>query len=179
MNIKGTKSESNLRAAFGGESMARNKYTFFAEYARTQGQDKVAAAFERMAKNEMAHAKFWFEMLYGKNTPTVDNLQVAVNGEHDESYNMYPSFAATAREEGLEDLARMFEMVGNIEKSHEREFLNLIASLTEKAGDAAAAQEEAPEEKPAYRCQFCGYTTAARESVCPVCKAIGAWDAIK
>lgn len=178
MNIKGTKSESNLRAAFGGESMARNKYTFFAEYARSQGHEKIAAAFERMAKNEMAHAKFWFETLYGKNTPTVDNLQVAVNGEHDESYNMYPAFAATAREEGLEDLARMFEMVGNIEKSHEREFLNLIASLTEKSG-GQALEEEAVQEKPTHRCQFCGYTTAAREAVCPVCKAIGAWDAIK
>lgn len=170
MNIKGTQSEKNLRAAFGGESMARNKYTFFAEYAKKQGDDNAAAVFERLAKNEMMHAKFWFEMLYGKNTPTLDNLMTAAQGEFAEHHDMYPQFAKTAREEGLDELADMFERVAAIEASHEREFLNLIAAVSTK--------EQKPIEKAGYRCQFCGQIEETRLATCPVCKAIGAWDKV-
>ena len=173
MNIKGTQSEKNLRAAFAGESMARNKYTFFAEYAKKQGDEKVAAVFERLAKNEMMHAKFWFEMLYGKNTPTLDNLMVAAKGEHDEYAEMYPAFAATARQEGLDELAVMFERVANIESTHEKEFLNLIAAISAKQEETAEAVA-----KTAYRCQFCGHIAEDRLDVCPVCEAIASWDAV-
>lgn len=173
MNIKGTESEKNLRAAFAGESMARNKYTFFAEYARKQGDENAAAVFERLAKNEMMHAKFWFEMLYGKNTPTLNNLMVAAKGEHDEFSDMYPAFAATARREGFDELAVMFERVASIESSHEKEFLSVIAAISSK--------QEPVEEKSArtaYRCQFCGHIADERLDVCPVCEAIASWDAI-
>lgn len=172
MNIKGTESEKNLRAAFAGESMARNKYTYFAEYARKQGDSNVAEVFERLAKNEMMHAKFWFELMYGKNTPTLDNLMVAVKGENEEFANMYPEFAATARREGLDELAVMFERVAAIESSHEKEFLKLIAAISNK--------EESAEKvvKSAHRCQFCGHITSERLDVCPVCEAIGSWDSV-
>lgn len=178
MNLKGTKSEKNLRAAFAGESMARNKYTFFAEYAKKQGEDEIAAVFERLAKNEMMHAKFWFEMLYGKNTPTLDNLMVAAKGEHDEYSDMYPGFAAEARAEGLEELAVMFEKVASIEQSHEKEFLGLIAAV---ASRKLSGQEQPvyKEEKTRYRCQFCGHIADSRLDVCPVCQAIASWDEVK
>ena len=174
MNIKGTQTEKNLRAAFAGESMARNKYTFFAEYAKKAGNDDVAAVYERLAKNEMMHAKFWFEMLYGKNTPTIENLMIAAKGEHDEYHDMYPEFAKTAQEEGFDMLAVMFEKVAGIEQSHEREFLSLIGKLS-----AGQAEEEAlKQQKTGYRCQFCGHVTEDRLDVCPVCEAIASWDTV-
>lgn len=173
MNIKGTETEKNLRAAFAGESMARNKYTFFAEYARKQGNENAAVLFERLAKNEMMHAKFWFEMLYGKNTPTLDNLMTAAKGEHDEFTDMYPAFAATAIKEGFDELAVMFERVASIESSHEKEFLSLIGSI---AGNQQPTAEKAG--KTVYRCQFCGHIADERLDVCPVCQAIASWDAV-
>lgn len=173
MNIKGTQSEKNLRAAFAGESMARNKYTYFAEYARKQGDNNVAEVFERLAKNEMMHAKFWFELMYGKNTPTLDNLMVAANGEHEEFAVMYPEFAAVARQEGLDELAVMFERVAAIESSHEKEFLKLIADISNK--QQASAEKTM---RNAYRCQFCGHINDERLPVCPVCEAISSWDSV-
>ena len=99
MDIKDTKTAENLRKALAGESIARNKYTYFAQAARASGDEEAAAAFEQMAKNEMMHAKFWFELLYGKPGDTRECLTQAAMGEYSEWHDMYPDFAAQAREE--------------------------------------------------------------------------------
>lgn len=175
MGIKNTKTEENLHKALAGESMARNKYTFFAEAARKSGQDDIAAAFEQMAKNEMMHAKFWFEQLYGKPNDVESCLKIAAQGEYDEWHDMYPSFAQQAREDGLEDLAVMFEKVASIERSHENRFMSLLLELSKGSGKAPAV---AKQKKSGYRCQFCGALFDSRPDVCNVCHAIGAFDSV-
>lgn len=177
MDVKGTKSETNLRAALSGESMARNKYTYFAMAARKEGLEDVAQAFERMAKNEMMHAKFWFEYLYGEPKDTLSNLKNAAQGEFSEWRSMYPSFAKQAREDGLEELAVMFEHVAAIERDHERQFMELCMKLTTGAkGGQQAEMPPAKNEKPGYRCMFCGATYEERPDVCTVCHAIGSFE---
>ena len=106
MNLAGTKTAENLQTALAGESIARNKYSYFAQTARSNGDEEVAAAFERMAKNEMMHARFWYEQLFGTPGDTEECLEQAAQGECDEWSRMYPEFARQAREEGLEGHAR-------------------------------------------------------------------------
>lgn len=177
--IKGTQTEKNLHAALAGESMARNKYTFYALAARKEGHEEIADAFERMAKNEMMHAKFWFEALNGPCAATNENLQEAARGEFAEWHSMYPNFAKQAREDGLEDMAVMFERVAAIESDHERQFMTMFMKLT---GRTTALQTE-PEQKTTtkvlkqgYRCDFCGAVFETRPDVCEVCQAIGAFQ---
>ena len=180
MDIKNTKTAENLRKALAGESIARNKYTYFAMAARANGDEEAAAAFEQMAKNEMMHAKFWFELLYGKPTDTVDCLTQAAMGEYSEWHDMYPGFAAQARAEGLEDVAVMFEKVADIERSHENRFMTLLAKLAAPEQAPAPAQEKpAPrQKKTGYRCQFCGAVFEERPDLCDVCQAIGAFELV-
>ncbi len=183
MDIKSTKTEKNLRSALAGESIARNKYTYFAEAARKNGEMEVAEAFERMAINEMTHAKLWFELLYGKPETAESSLKQAALGEYSEWHSMYPQFAEQAREDGLEDIAIMFEHVADIEKNHEKQFLTLLAKIQNKDFDEVSADSEKPpvkaEKKSGYRCQFCGAIFDQRPDVCNVCKAIGAFDAVE
>ena len=127
MPLKGTKTEENLLKALAGESIARNKYTYYAQVARENGDTHIAEAFEQMAKNEMMHARFWFEALYGKPESTDACLMQAAQGEYGEWHDMYPAFAGQARADGLEELAVMFEKVAAIERSHENRFLTLLA----------------------------------------------------
>ena len=177
MDLNNTKTAENLRKALAGESIARNKYTFFAQAARANGDTEVADAFERMAANEMMHAKFWFEQLFGKPTDTGDCLMQAAQGEYSEWFEMYPEFARQAREDGLEQLAVMFEKVASIERSHEKEFLTLLSKMTPAA---AAAPVPAPKQKKAgYRCQFCGAIFEQRPDVCGTCEAIGAFEYVE
>ena len=112
MELKDTKTAENLRKALAGESIARNKYTYFAQAARANGDDEVAAAFEQMAVNEMMHARFWFEQLFGHPSETKACLMQAAQGEYSEWHDMYPEFARQAREEGREELAAMLERAG-------------------------------------------------------------------
>lgn len=181
--LKGSKTEQNLKKALQGESLARNRYTFFAELARREGAEEVAKLFERLANNEMMHAKIWFKMLYDDSiTSVADTLEVAAAGENGEWRSMYPQFAQTAREEGLEQVADLFERVAQIEKDHER---TLLKSAISYVGSQAPAQE-APStqtppaadkrEVPGYRCMFCGAVFEKRPDVCPVCKAIGSFE---
>lgn len=183
MDIKNTKTAENLRKALAGESIARNKYTYFAMAARANGDEEAAAAFEQMAKNEMMHAKFWFELLYGKPTDTVGCLTQAAMGEYSEWHDMYPAFAAQARAEGLEDIAAMFEKVAAIERSHEGRFMTLLARLSQAAPEQAPApaREEPPQrkKKTGYRCQFCGAVFEERPDLCDVCQAIGAFELVE
>lgn len=176
MGIKDTKTFENLKMALAGESIARNKYTYFAAAARANGNEDIAVAFEEMAKNEMTHARFWFEQIYGKPTSTEECLLKAAQGEYEEWHRMYPEFAKQAREDGLEQLAIMFEHVAAIEKHHEQQFMKLFSNL--KQGSASVSVEE-HEEKTGYRCQFCGAVFDNRPDVCEVCQAIGAFDFIK
>ena len=109
MELKNSKTEANLQKALAGESIARNRYTYFAQTARENGRPEIAEAFEQMARNEMTHAKFWFERLYGKPEDVKDCLTQAAQGEYAEWREMYPEFARQAREEGMEELAVMLD----------------------------------------------------------------------
>ena len=172
MNIKGTKSEKNLRAALAGESMARNKYSYYALAARAEGYTEIAAEFERLALNEMHHAKLWFEYLNGPSASTAENLKEAAKGEYMEWHSMYPDFAKTAEEEGLTELAARFRGVAAIERDHEMQFMVTLSKLL--AGKEAP--EVTPETHQGYRCMFCGAIHETRPDVCKVCGAIGSFE---
>ena len=183
MPLKGTKTEENLLKALAGESIARNKYTYYAQVARENGDTHIAEAFEQMAKNEMMHARFWFEALYGKPESTDACLMQAAQGEYSEWHDMYPAFAGQARADGLEELTVMFEKVAAIERSHENRFLTLLAKRNSAGQEAPAPQtpaKPAPKEKrEGWRCQFCGAVFQKRPDVCGVCKAIGAFEYVE
>lgn len=164
MNLKGTKTEANLRAAFSGESEARNKYTYYASKAKKEGYNQIAAIFEETANNEKEHAKIWFKLLKEGIPSTMDNLKDAAAGEHYEWTDMYDKFAKEAEEEGFTKIADLFRGVGAIEKEHEERYRTLLANLE---GNTVFKKEE----QVSWHCQNCGhihYGTSAPE-VCPVC----------
>lgn len=183
MELKGTRTEQNLMAAFSGESMARNKYYFYAEKARQEGRTDVADLFERMAQNEGVHGKLLYQHLKGVGSSS-ENLQDAIQGEYGEWSSMYPSFAQIAREEGFEDVAKLFESISKIEKDHEFRFLTALAQLgagasgAQPKAEAPAAVSDAPKmvTVKGYRCIFCGATFDHRPDVCEVCQAIGSFE---
>lgn len=180
MNIKGSQTEKNLQAAFSGESMARNKYTFFAEAARTENQPEIAELFETMAKNESYHGKVLYQALHGKIGNSLSNLNNAMDGEYGEWTSMYPEFAKTAESEGLSDIAELFKKIAVIEKDHEHRFLMALVQLTQSK-QKGTAQPSVQEENHAvevqgYRCMFCGATYDKRPDVCSLCGAIGSFE---
>ena len=192
MELKGTRTEQNIKAALAGESIARNKYTYYADQARKEGHPEIADMFERMAGNESIHAKIWFTNLYGAIQGNMENLRNAASGEFEEWSNMYPEFARIAREEGFEHLAVLFERVAEIEKNHEKQFMEAIVKLNKQAKAAPVQakakpeeqsvedeEEEPQQEKIGYRCIFCGAVYENRLDVCPVCEAIGSFEACK
>ena len=128
MELKGTKTEQNLRAAFSGESEARNKYTYFASVAKKEGYEQIAALFQETADNEKEHAKMWFKEL-GALGNTAANLKAAAEGENYEWTDMYATFAKEAEEEGFTELAAKFRAVAAIEKSHEERYLKLLSNV--------------------------------------------------
>lgn len=180
MELKGTRTEQNIKAALAGESIARNKYTYFAEQARKEGHPEIAELFERMAGNESIHAKIWYTNLNGPIKSNMQNLRSAAAGEFEEWSDMYPEFARVAREEGFEDLAVLFERVAQVEKSHEKQFMEAVIQLNKQmraeAAQAAAEEEEKIQHKEGYRCIFCGAVFDERLDVCPVCEAIGSFE---
>lgn len=182
MELKGSRTEQNLMAAFSGESMARNKYLFFAEKARKEGNDEIAELFESMAQNEGVHGRLLYQHLKGVGSSAA-NLQEAIAGEYGEWSSMYPSFARIAREEGFETVGMLFEQISKIEKDHEFRFLAALTKLNSTKG--AAASQAAPAPVPVepktvtvngYRCMFCGATYEERPDVCGVCQAIGSFE---
>ncbi len=192
MDIKGTQTEQNLLSAFAGESIARNNYLFYAEQADKEGHTHVAKLFRKMAQNEGIHGKLLLQKLHGIND-TSTNLQNAMKGEYSEWSHMYPSFAETARKEGLDEIADLFENIGKIEQNHEFEFMQAMVEVT-KANQAAAKNAKqaeqpqmpkTPEHIPqtvtvdGYRCIFCGATFEHPEDVCSVCQAIGSFEPVK
>ena len=159
----GTKTEQNLRAAFSGESEARNKYTFFASKAKKEGYEQIAALFLKTADNEKEHAKLWFRELNGIGT-TAENLLSAANGENYEWTDMYEGFAKTAEEEGFPELAQKFRLVAAIEKHHEERYRALLHNVE-------MAEVFAKSEVKVWECRNCGHIvvgTAAPE-ICPTC----------
>ena len=162
-NLKGTKTEKNLWEAFAGESQARNKYTYFASVAKKEGYQQIAAIFLETAENEKEHAKLHFKKLLGIGT-TQENLQAAAGGENDEWTEMYPRMAKEAREEGFEEMARLFEGIAEIEKHHEERFKALLKNIEE----GSVFQKEG---KVYWKCRNCGYIHEADTApeVCPVC----------
>ena len=165
MELKGSKTEKNLMTAFAGESQARNKYTYFASKAKKDGYEQIASIFLETAENEKEHAKIWFKLLNGGEVPsTIENLKAAANGENYEWTDMYEGFAKTAREEGFEHIAFLFEEVGKIEKEHEARYLKLLENIENglvfsKDGDRI------------WKCRNCGHIVIGKSApeVCPVC----------
>ena len=159
----GTQTEKNLRAAFSGESEARNKYTFFASVAKKQGFEQIAALFLKTAENEKEHAKLWFRELNGIGT-TAENLLSAANGENYEWTDMYEGFAKTAEEEGFPELAQRFRLVGAVEKHHEERYRALLRNVEM---DEVFAKSEVK----VWECCNCGHIVVGMTApdICPVC----------
>ncbi len=164
-DLKGTKTEKNLQEAFAGESQARNKYTYFASKARKEGYEQIAAIFEETAINEKEHAKLWFKYLEGGAIKdTKSNLEAAAAGENFEWTDMYDRMAKEAEEEGFEEIAAKFRMVGAIEKHHEERYKKLVENLEE--GIVFSRDDER-----IWKCRNCGHIVVGKYApkVCPVC----------
>lgn len=164
-DLKGTKTEQNLMEAFAGESMARNKYTYYASKAKKEGYVQISNIFEETAKNEKEHAELWFKYLHGGKVPTTtDNLLDAATGENQEWTDMYARMAREAREEGFDEIAAKFEMVGAIEREHEERYRKLLKNIEDgivfsREGDMI------------WQCSNCGHIVVGKQApeVCPVC----------
>ena len=165
MELKGSKTEKCLQAAFAGESQARNKYTYYASTAQKEGYEQIAAIFLETAENEKEHAKLWFKYLEGGEIKdTASNLQDAANGENYEWTEMYADFAKIAEEEGFKEIALKFRAVAAIEKHHEERYKKLLANVKEGVvfvGDDLAV----------WKCRNCGHIVVGKYApkVCPVC----------
>ena len=165
MELKGTKTEKNLLEAFAGESMARNKYTYYASKAKKDGYVQISKIFEETAGNEKEHAELWFKYLHdGKVPSTTENLKDAADGENYEWTDMYDRMAAEAEEEGFKEIAAKFRMVGAIEKEHEERYRKLLANIEQgivfsREGDCI------------WQCSNCGHIVIGKKApeVCPVC----------
>ncbi len=174
-NLKGTKTEANLMAAFAGESQARNKYTYFAAKARKEGYEQIASIFEETANNEKEHAKMWFKLLNGGEVPTTaENLKAAAGGEHGEWTDMYVKMAEEAKAEGFDKIAYLFEAVGKIEKEHEERYLSLLSSVE---GGTVFSKTE----KVSWICGNCGHIHEGQSAPikCPVCDHPQSYFAIR
>ncbi len=164
-DLKGTRTEANLMAAFAGESQATNKYTYYASKAKKDGYVQIANIFEETAANEREHAKMWFKLLHGGSIgETVDNLKDAAEGENFEWTDMYATFAKEAREEGFDHIAELFEGVAAIEKEHEERYKKLIANI--KGGLVFSRDQDM-----IWQCSNCGHICIGKKApeVCPVC----------
>ena len=163
MNLKGTKTEANLMAAFAGESQARNKYTYFASVAKKEGYEQISAIFQKTADNEKEHAKMWFKAL-GELGNTAQNLLAAAEGENYEWTDMYDGFAKDAEEEGFFDLAEKFRKVAAIEKTHEERYRALLSNV-----EMQKVFEKA--EETMWECRNCGHLVIGKKApeISPVC----------
>ena len=164
MNLKGTKTEKNLMEAFAGESMARNKYTYFASKAKKDGYVQISKIFEETAANEKEHAEIWYKYLHNGVASTPENLRDAAEGENYEWTDMYDRMTTEAREEGFIEIAEKFEMVGAIEREHEERYKKLLSNIMEgivfsREGDMI------------WQCSNCGHIVIGPKApeVCPVC----------
>ena len=163
MNLKGSKTEANLMAAFAGESQAHTKYQYYASKAKKDGYVQISKIFEETAANEKEHAEIWFKLLGGIGT-TAENLEAAAQGENYEWTDMYATMAKEAKEEGFDHIAFLFEEVAKIEKEHEERYRKLLANVEgglvfSRDGDMI------------WQCSNCGHIHVGKQApeVCPVC----------
>lgn len=174
-NLKGTRTEANLMAAFAGESQARNKYTYYASKAKKEGYEQIAALFLETAENEKEHAKIWFKLLHDGAVPdTITNLKDAAAGENYEWTDMYAKFAEEAKAEGFAKIAFLFEEVGKIEKEHEARYLKLLENL--ESGIVFSRDGDM-----IWQCSNCGHIIVGKQApeICPVCDHPKAYFQIK
>ncbi len=165
MDLKGSKTEQNLWEAFAGESKARNKYTYYASQAKKDGFVQMSKVFESTANNEKEHAKIWFKLLHDSKIPsTKENLKDCIEGEHYETSKMYPEFAKVAREEGFDEIARLFEGVGKIEAFHEKRYRKLLDNLEK---DIVFKRDNSKK----WECANCGFIVEGLQApeACPIC----------
>lgn len=176
MDLKGTRTEKNLLAAFAGESQARNRYSFFAGVARKEGYEQIAAIFEDTEQNEREHAKLFFKQLQGGEAGitaaypagviggTKENLKAAADGEKMEWGTLYPAFAKTAEDEGFKEIARLFRQVGKVEANHEKRYATLLANMEK----GEVFKKDVPEK---WHCRNCGYVHDGKSAPlkCPAC----------
>lgn len=174
MELKGSKTEANLNVAFAGESMARNKYDYFASAAKKEGYELISAIFSETAHNEKEHAKIWFKLINDGIGTTVDNLKAAAAGENYEWTEMYAGFAKTAKEEGFDKIAYLFEKVADIEKHHEERYRAFVDMLEKGAVFVC-------EDVVVWRCRNCGHLHigTSAPTVCPVCAHPQAYFEVK
>lgn len=173
--LKGSKTEANLMAAFAGESQATNKYTYFASKAKKEGLNQIANLFEETAGNEREHAKLWFKLLHGGEVPdTATNLRAAADGENYEWTDMYAGFAKTAKEEGFDKIAHLFQEVAAIEKAHEERYLRLLQNV--QSGQVFSKDGER-----VWQCLNCGHLHVGKSApeICPTCDHPKAYFQIK
>ena len=166
MELKGSKTEKNLQAAFAGESQARNKYSYYASKAKKDGFVQIGNLFEETANNEKEHAKIWFKLLHdGKVADTITNLKDAAAGENYELTDMYANFAKEAHEEGFKDIATLFEGVAKIEKEHEERFRKLLSNIQ---GGLVFSKDK----DMIWQCSNCGHIVIGKNApdICPVCE---------
>lgn len=166
LNLKGTRTEANLMAAYAGETQATNKYLYYAAKAKKDGYVQIGNIFEETAGNEREHAKIWFKYLHGGEIQNTEiNLKDAASGEHFEWADMYAGFAKEAREEGFEEIAGLFERVAAIEKMHEERFRRLLHNIEEKVVFSKDGE-------CIWQCLVCGNIVIGKEApkVCPVCR---------
>lgn len=165
MDLKGSKTEKNLQAAFAGESQARNKYTYYASKAKKDGYVQIQKIFEETANNEKEHAKLWFKLLHGGEIgDTLDNLKDAAEGENYEWTDMYQKFAKEAKEEGFDKIAFLFSEVAKIEKTHEERYRKLYDNIVN--GKVFEKDDEV-----VWVCENCGHVHVGKKApeICPVC----------
>ncbi len=162
--LEGTQTEKNLWEAFAGESKARNKYTYFASKAKKEGYIQISKIFEETAGNEKEHAKIWFKLL-NEIKDTSKNLKNSMENEYYEWKEMYPSFAKTAKEEGFSDIAKLFEMVAEIEKTHFERYSKLLENIENNRVFESEKEE-------VWQCSNCGYIIIGKKvpKICPVCE---------
>ena len=173
--LEGTKTQANLMAAFAGESQAHTKYQYYASKAKKDGFVQIANLFTETAMNEKEHAKIWFKLLHGGAVPdTAANLKDAADGENYEWTDMYAEFAREAREEGFDEIAVLFEKVGEIEREHEQRYLKLLENV--KDGIVFSRDED-----KIWKCSNCGHIVVGKAApeVCPVCAHPRAYFEIK
>ena len=173
-NLKGSKTEANLQAAFAGESQARNKYTYYASKAKKEGFVQIAALFEETANNEKEHAKIWFKLLHDGVPATTENLKDAADGENYEWTDMYAGFAKTAKEEGFDQIAALFEQVAQIEKEHEARYRKLLNNIEKELVFSRDGEM-------IWQCSNCGHIVVGKKApeTCPVCSHPQAYFQIK
>ncbi len=175
MNLKGTRTEANLLAAFAGESQARNKYTYYASAARKEGYQQIADIFEKTAANEKEHAKLWFKYLHDGAVPaTMENLKDAAAGERFEWTEMYKEFADVADEEGFTEIAKAMRLVADVEKEHEARYNALLKNVQ----DGKVFEKDS---SVVWICRNCGHVHVgnAAPDECPTCKHAQAYFEIK